>query len=228
MQGSVVLGESDFMRHLREQLQFLRVSAMAFDCGMTAEARRIAVVVYTLLVDTPPKITSLVTHLGWTNLKMIDSGSMVRRFEKLVKADIAKGGGNPANLVMQSSPLTYYTNNPPGQSISMTQDFEKADRIPMAEWFDQTAIYYQSSPISRWALVRFFRHQDGGAHIDGKVKQDIYGVAREGAADFRVQVNGKDLQVTNTAELAMRQIGLEVDVSITEYLQSAARGHADS
>lgn len=222
MQKDVVLGEADFMRHLYEQLQFLRASAIAFDSGLTAEARRLAVVIYTLLIDTA-KITSLVTHLGWPDLKMIDSGSMVRKFQEFVRADIARSGGNPANLVMMSSPLTHYTNSPPSQAISLGEGFEKLDRVPVMQWLEQAAIYSQSGPITRKGLVCFLRHKDGGAHIDGKVTQGFYGVVREGAADFSVQVNGADIEITNTAALAMRQIAFEVEASVMEHLWSVAK-----
>jgi hypothetical protein len=150
---------------------------------------------------------------------MIDSGSMQRKFEAFVRADILKSDGNPSNLVQMGSPLTYYTNSPPSQQPHLAEGLATADRVPLVEWLDQTALHNNGSVIARKTLIHFLRDKDGGAHIDAKVGDDMHSIVREGAADFQVLVSDLPVEITNTAEAAMRQMSFEVEISILEYRQ---------
>lgn len=215
----VTLEHDDFLRRLHEQLHFLRASAVLFDLGYTIEARRLATVVYTLLIDRG-RATSLATHLGWADLKMIDSGSMQRRFEAFVRADILKNGGTPNRLVQMGSPLTYYTNSPPSQQPHLAEGLANADRVSLKEWKGQTALHNNGAVITRKDLLDFLRDKDGGAHIDATVGDDMHSIVREGASDFRALESDLPVEITNTAEVAMRQIAFEVGASIQEHLRS--------
>jgi hypothetical protein len=54
---------ADFENHLTEQLEFLRLSAAAFDNGFESEAKRLAVTLRVMLYDTRDS-QSLLSHLG--------------------------------------------------------------------------------------------------------------------------------------------------------------------
>lgn len=55
--------KAELIAHLREQLQFLRSSSLAFDVGNYGEAKRLAVILRILLHDTK-RSASLLTSLG--------------------------------------------------------------------------------------------------------------------------------------------------------------------
>lgn len=212
----IKLGESALIRHLTEQLQFIKISSTLFDNGVTIEARRLATCVSTLIIDTK-STTSLLTHLGWSPL-FIDTGTMHRKFQEIIKADILNNGGNPGNLIPMGSPLIYHTNNPPCAKVYLSEGMEHADRLSKEEWLDHHVIFAPSGTLTRRQLISFLRNKDGGAHVDKDVKEGIHGIVREGTADFEITVEGIDVDVINTAELVMRQIAFEVEASILEHL----------
>lgn len=68
----------DLSRHLKEQLEFLRASSAAFDSGMEAEAKRLAVQIRLLAYDArggrKNRSVSLLTQLGVReNLPWLDT-----------------------------------------------------------------------------------------------------------------------------------------------------------
>jgi hypothetical protein len=68
--------QSEIEDHYREQMQFLRSSAAAYDAGDSTEALRLAVSLRVLLHDTPQS-TSILTQLGVkTDLAFVDTALM--------------------------------------------------------------------------------------------------------------------------------------------------------
>jgi hypothetical protein len=202
----------DLFTHLGEQLAFLRSSALAFDQGNRAEAKRLSVPLRTLLHDTHKSHSLLGQLQVKRRLRFPDTrsammpGAVLAVDAGLAVIEIGFGLGATTQFVAPLgellSPLR--TNNP-------AQSF--------GDWWTSTVIRANDgTAFARRDLVLGLAHFDGGAHVD----PDLSAPAKAAyAALTRAASHGWTLfNVDGTAErdelvLAnVRQIAFEAELAL--------------
>jgi len=184
-------------RHLREQLSFLERSAESFDNGFEEEAKRLAVVVRTLVHDTPSS-HSLLEQLG---LKTKD-------FYDTAMDDF------PENLLGHGALVQVFF-SPQGSKYVPLLDDPAPDQQPRWSTFDNwwnRSVFRTSDglQLSRRALILALANKDGGAHVDTKLDSAYAAISRNHAIGW-IFSNGELSYAIRAPELAAgRQIAHEI------------------
>jgi len=184
-------------KHLSDQLGFLKSSAIAYDKGNLAEAKRMALALRILLHDTQHQ-TSLLSQLGLKDRDYIDtstpdaSGQGINHQTNLGLAYLS----NSSNYI----PKCYDAS--PGEN-EKNVDFQ-------TYWMNNIIKGPQGISFSRKDIVLELSETDGGAHVDSKLKAKYHNLTRENSLGI-LYGNGTDWQEFEGFELAVvRQIAHEI------------------
>jgi hypothetical protein len=159
-----VSSQQDYVAHLREQIAFLRSSAVAFDGGVEAEAKRMAVQLRVLLHDARRgRSVSLLTRLGvrdtlpWLDTAIVPDPSWQYDFA-LGLARLRSGKTGPQMSFHYAAPLGDLgpdRQHPPAAFVDWWHEAVLEDRA--------------GHRFSRGNFVRMVADQDGGAHVDAEL-----------------------------------------------------------
>jgi len=181
----------DLNAHLKEQIQFLTVSAESYDKGNEWEAKRLAVAIRTLLHDTA-KSKSLLAQINGKSTLFYNTANDCnpdKYFPPLMGLTMIKGESNSIRLC---APLSTY--------ISRWKD---KDKIPFSEWWNQIVIYdTDKNTLTRKDLILKVANTDGGAHIDPELD-----------ADYAALTRLKSLGITRISIGLPQDVGLEVTLA---------------
>jgi hypothetical protein len=190
--------------YLQQQLLFIRNSCDAYDRGEMVEAIRIGTSIRVILHQTP-KSTSLLTHLGATETKLLSttrgpSQSGVNGFTGSVRNfdGMATLGRVPLRPKLDQASF-------------------RAE-LPALDWWHQPVMVLDRQHISRKFIVLTAANQDGGAHVDVEVPRE-YAMLAEGVW---TNVGTGELLPDHHA-LCLRQFGYELLNSPS--LLALAAGH---
>ena len=154
---------AELVEHLRRQIRFLVRSAEAYDQGDEAEAQRLAVVVRTLLHDTPAS-RSLVGQLGLMGLlEFVDTARAV----------------HPGNIMATSGlvQVQFSTNPPSGRCVAGLGDLPPdrlGRRTAFSIWWNRGVTKPRNGvEYSRADMVLAVANREGGAHVD-PLRDPIY------------------------------------------------------
>ncbi|MGA2587176.1 MAG: SEC-C metal-binding domain-containing protein [Candidatus Aminicenantales bacterium] len=190
----IPISKDDLIRHLNEQLHFLKQSAISFDSGFEGEAKRLAVDLRILLYDSKQS-TSLLGQLGMKNQMFIDSA---------VKYDPNNllGYGGLVCIAMESSSPRY---------IAMLDDTpEKLKEIDFDQWWNNPVfVDTERRQFSRGQLILFTTNQDGGAHVDPKLDEAYSIISKKGGLGWIVQNAHGNRPLQGPERAAIRQIAHE-------------------
>jgi hypothetical protein len=197
--------DDELVRHIREQMGFLRSSSESFDAGRSSEALRLAVSLRVLLHDTP-RSSSLLNQMGVKlDLAFMDTVTMPIRDESgsiFVGAVLApirienEGGGH----VPQATTETRFT--------------EK----PFHEWWTTRVIGTWEGTFTRKDTVLALANVDGGAHVDPKMSKKYAALRRYGLGWNLIDGAGNSVDAGNPALATVRQIAHEVESTIRAQL----------
>lgn len=203
--------QSDLLAALAEERAAIRNSCVNYDAGQLWEAKRLASSVYKLVKDGKGNNKSLLGQLNLNpKLKYITSSKGIKDgvWPKLPLVNLFMGD----NCV---SYIPIYINNFNAENIK---------RVSFSTWWDEP-IYQEMTGsslgylnrgrfFSRKNLVHAMRDQDGGAHWDGTLTNEIYcKLAIKGETGFESVVDG--VKVPSNAHLAtMRQIAWEMEKTL--------------
>jgi hypothetical protein len=200
--------EEDFKRHLTEQIHFLEKSTKEYDKGDFLEAKQMSVRLRVLLHDTP-KSVSLLTHLGRKDIGFYDTSvydeNNLLFDDGLVCYKIEVNPGEPTKITFVP-PLN---NGPPNRYTK--------GKIPFDEWWTNTIIDdKQGNTLNRKKLILAVCNQDGGAHIDAKLKEAYANSMNK--HNVQPITNGKDegIFVSDIISANIRQITYEVLKSLKD------------
>jgi hypothetical protein len=191
-----------FKMHLAAQLRFIERSCQAFDAGDEAESQRVATAVRVICHQTSQSI-SLLTHLGATGISMLSTAC----------SPVGRGTLTaPSNL---ASLLVRRTNE--GVTFKSTAPLNNAPMrrfIPFTDWWEIEVVCLTAGVrMTRKSLVLAVANQDGGAHVDAKLKPD-YTAIKSGAGlvvTFRpAGGNPVEIPLESHSVATLRQIGYEV------------------
>jgi hypothetical protein len=202
----------ELREHLAEQLRFLKTSADGYDQGVVAEAKRMAVAIRILVHDSPKsKSRSLLGQLNEKQRLFLDTSypetpGNITHYGGLIQQVCAPG-------VTKHMPLL---------------DDEHLPAIPMPVPFDRwwnSPIFRIAGgiPLTRSDLVLAMADQDGGAHVDARLKAAYAELSRgDGIGFSRVDHSGTR-HIRGEALAAVRQIAHEViktlDPSYVKHVQ---------
>lgn len=186
----------DLVAHLREQYGFLVVSAEMFDAGNEAEAKRIAVVVRTLVHDTPAS-QSLLELLGYKQKLYFAAQNYVHK---------------PWNHLMFHG-LVGLLMPREGPRFAPVFDRLVPRMLAFDDWWQEPVLGTRSHDrlFTRKDLVLALANKDGGAHIDPAL-DDVYArLARDCDFGMKVSYGSQEFDWKQNPFLpSVRQIGHEM------------------
>ena len=133
-------------KKLEEQLQFIRRSSEAYDGGAEEEALRIATALRVIFHQTGSS-TSLITHLGFGNKKMLSS---------------SRGHGDWKDYLSEEINLT---SSVPVRMRPILGD--KFHELSIGDWWQhETVFVHNGTNHARRKIILSAANKDGGAHVD--------------------------------------------------------------
>jgi len=193
--------KDELMKHLRAQIQFMKLSAASFDNGFEDEAKRLAVVIRVLVHDTRNSI-SLLTLLGKKNIDFYDSAVPYDSRNLLTYNGLTMMRISTAEGASYVAPLD---DGPPSRS--------RTRKISFKIWWDGVFVIKDKygKTLTRKDMVRSVANTDGGAHVDPNLDETYSNLTRfnsMGWKFFRRDV--KDNFRNSPALPSIRQIAHEV------------------
>jgi hypothetical protein len=209
--------KEELLRLLAENQQFLERSAVAFDEGYAAEAKRLAVVVRVLIHDTSQS-HSLLKQLGVKEgLPFLDTADPIDPNNLLP---------TPGLVMMR---MTTGAGAARGSYVAPLGDLPPWRRVwrPFAGWW-QNPVMKVDGTWSRKDLVLTLANQEGGAHVDPELNERYEALARRNALGW-VAVEGANEEPFEGSPIAVavRQITYEVIETLSMTPALLAEGDPD-
>ncbi len=191
----------DLVNHLREQYGFLVVSAELFDHGGEPEAKRIAVVVRTLVHDTDSS-HSLLGQLGYKQrLHFVAQNYSYKPWNNLMFHGLV-GLALPAE----------------GPRFFALLDMLVPRLLPFDEWWSEPVLgtRYRNRLFTRRELILALANKEGGAHVDPTLDETYALLARDCDFGMTVGIGEQKFQWKQNPFLpSVRQIGHEMLRTLT-------------
>lgn len=212
----------DLRNQLDEQIQFLMSSAAEYDAGRTAEAKRLATTVSTI-VNTNNRRTSIgvLTQMGVRDeIQFISYAVPLEfRFPKLCLVMMQACSESGVSFIPLCS--------------SQFRKYEPHRLVSFGEWWTGEPIYEVAlsdgtiGRINRSDLCRYLRSKDGGSHVDEDLDDETYErlsrIAETGVQGVHVAGQAAGIVVGGTDQgepvldghlAAMRHIAWELEHSL--------------
>jgi hypothetical protein len=222
-------------RHFAEQLGFIRTSMKAYDDGQQVEAKRIAVILRTLLHDTAtspvptpttPKRGSshaLLVQLGWRDQwQWADTAGALNERGLLSISNLA-----PLHLGSDFAKLGQFNQRPHAMLENMRTagiilPREPGYFISFEEWWTMPVIRDKDlERFSRKDLVLAVANTDGGAHVDPGLNDAYYRLSRSNSFGWVLQDesgNTTDIRASPVFP-SIRQIAEELIYTLNQFWQ---------
>lgn len=188
--------------YLDEQVSFLESSAMAYDQGEEAEAKRLASTIRLLVHDTNHS-TSLLKQLDMKEIGFYNTAGEVLIGNALTHNGIVSmylKAGEHARFV---APL----DNKADTCNDRTVAFDN--------WWEQIVfVDEEKRAFTRKDIILYLANMDGGSHVDPCVDEDYAKLSREGSLGWKSEVNGEERILDGPELPAARQIAHELLKSI--------------
>lgn len=195
---------SEYLKHLKQQIGFIKRSCDSFDAGHTDEAIRIATSLRVLLHNTGQS-TSLIKHLDALNISLLST--VIDR-----DAEIAAQGPNDGILIFGG--LFCTTIDTTGVSLQASLDCgETRELVPITKWLNQIVSSTMSRiRVTRYDIILGATNKDGGAHVDLNLPVPYQVASGESSMGFFMKKSGVDIQnpLEKTHLVSLRQMGYEI------------------
>lgn len=192
------LTQDQLREHLREQIGFLKASAVSFDAGHTGEAKRMAVTLRVLLHQTAVS-HSLLGLLGIRQQEFVDSAYDY----------------NPRNLLSHHGLVGMSICNTGASYVAFLDDSQRINqRLVFSKWWDKLIIVDQAGgKLTRKQLVLAMSNQDGGAHVDPSLDEVYHNLKLNNSLGWivvRHENSGTEYGLADAELFSVRQIAHEV------------------
>jgi hypothetical protein len=198
----------ELVGHLREQLRFLRRSADAYDAGDEAEAKRLAAVLRSLLLDRGKE------HALLTQLQVLP----LLEFMDTALRDGLQAGTSSALVIAESSgplPTGHYV-PPLGDLSPPRKNSPKAFNL---WWHQDVAQTNSGERFSREDLVLAAAQSEGGVHVDPHRHRIYQSLVVENGLGWFLFGNQESIALSGDALLGnVRQIAFEAERTLVEQL----------
>lgn len=200
------LTQTEIMKHLREQTEFLNRSARAYDDGFRSEAKRLAVALRILLHDTGES-TSLLTLLGRKDMLFYDTALNYDQQSGIPTHGLFMTQMGPGNVVQYVPPI----------DDGSPSRYQKG-KVPFDDWWETVVLADAAgSKLTRREIVLAVANKDGGAHVDPDLDGAYANLTKLGGISLKYYVGDVEHQMATPPELAsIRQIAHEVLKSLKD------------
>jgi hypothetical protein len=153
---------------LHVQFDGLRLSAAMYDAGHRGEAIRMANAIFVLLGPNMKNHKSILSQLGQDGKLQIPS-----------TAD-SRGPHGSALIAIEMTPYTNDETSEGGWTITAVPHGHEAlnsgRRLPALDWWNEGVLggVRAVGTLTRLQVIRVMRDQDGGAHLDDHIRDEIY------------------------------------------------------
>jgi len=211
MSPKINRSKEDLQCLLREQIEFLRCSAAAYDRGLKGEAKRLAVVIRVLLHDTK-KSKSLLRQLGLRDKMLYQDTALKINANNLLPTN---GLAVLDGIRNEAGKLTAQYAAP----LSNLDTPRWHDPKPFDRWWKTTVIKDDKGNLfCREKLVLIAANQEGGAHVDPKPDAAYEALSRRNSMGWIVTSSaGEEPPLNDPALASIRQIAFEVDRTLASY-----------
>ncbi|CAG0983394.1 hypothetical protein ANRL3_02281 [Anaerolineae bacterium] len=193
-EDKITLSKDELCDHLSEQIEFLRLSADAYDRGFTGESKRLAVTIRVLLHDSRSS-HALLGQLGRLNAEFISTA---------IPHD-------PSNIGTHGGLVMIDAMGKESQYIAALDDVPFTRWLPFQEWWTEPVFVDTSrASLSRKQLILTAADQDGGAHVDPTLEKTYAQLSRQNSMGWVVETDGEIHVIPNPERAAIRQIAHEV------------------
>ncbi len=203
--------DGELISHLTEQVGFLRASALAYDRGVDAEAKRLAAALRTLCHDTA-RSKAVLAQLGLlTSLRFVDSVEMP------IEPDRADRDGGRW-VTMLYTPLALMVGGPRGFEARLDQVRPSTPKRFETWWTAVVLVDGEHNSFARKDLVLSVANRDGGSHVDPTLSAAYAALSREhslGTVTYGPPDGEQIVVRANPALAVVRQIAWEVDATLT-------------
>lgn len=190
----------DLKIHFDDQIRFIKRSVQYYDEGDYSEAKRIAVSLRVLFHQTQ-KSKSLLSLLDYENkLLLLSSGGLY----------------TPSNLVSSWTLLSISFGATGSLFRPLLSDVSwRTFYLDFDDWWNEVIFDDKEFFLSRRDIVLLVANQDGGAHVDPKLKQEYSTLTKKNSLGVVFVKNDTEFPVhNNPAYAAIRQVAHEVLTSL--------------
>ena len=200
--------KQELLSHLADNMQFLQLSAAAFDKGLLGEAKRMAVAVRVLVHDTP-KSKSLLGQLKYkTNMSFFDTAHDYKPDNLM----------NHHGLVGLKIDLENFTES--SYNVPLTLDGRPNKFILFADWWNKVVIVDNKKNVFRRRdIILSLANQDGGAHVDPELNLAYAQLSRQNSIGWVLSSAQGQKPLGAVEFFSMRQLAHEVLVSVDRKLK---------
>lgn len=205
--GKIKQSHSDLKLLLKENLEFLRSSAIAFDSGNLAEAKRMAVQIRVLLHDTKES-KSLLTQLGWKqDLRYLDTAMNY----------------NPKSFSSHHGLVGLLATPEKATYFAFLDDYPPTGRpnnyVSFPDWWNKVVISDQRKiQYDRRELIMALANKVGGAHVDPNLDHDYVELTKNNSIGWFYFNESEEAPILNIELFSVRQICFEIISTIERYL----------
>lgn len=196
------LTHEDFMKHLSDQIYFLKRSSENYDQGYTVESKSLASHMRTLVHDTNSS-TSLLIHLRVKlKMKFFNTAIPETPFGLCGITTTTAGGGE-----------TFY--NPPLDNLSEIR--LRNPWVPFKVWWEDMKVLSDGkNRFSRKDLVLALANKDGGSHVDDKLPKAYTELTRLNSLNVyhQEEQSGELVNVIGVEMASIRQVAFELLASL--------------
>ena len=197
----------ELISHLKENLGFLKASAVSFDNGSLGEAKRLAVSMRVLLHDTK------------------QSKSLFRLLKLKQGFDFLDTAHDydPANLVSHHGLVGLRVSSDGSSYIAFLGDrpnTEAFKSLPFSQWWNKIVISdSKKNQFTRCELILALANKDGGAHVDPNLDESYMHLTRYNSVGWISSSNGKEIPIDNIELFSVRQMAYELIYSLEQYIK---------
>jgi len=199
--GRVHRPKGELQKELRDQIALMKMSCEAYDNGLKAAAKHLALNLRVLL-HHHGNSNALLQQLELRSIHFLDSAGPVDSRNLLTTSNLiithmsTEGAKYIASVEAGGNPY-------PGR------------KIPFSDWWNQTVIVdNKRREFNRRDLVLHVANTDGGAHVDPELDEAYMALSRENSLGWIFNKAGVDIPLNDPVLPCIRQITHEVFVTL--------------
>lgn len=195
---------NDYLKHLKQQIGFIKRSCDSFDAGHTDEAIRIAISLRILFHNTGQS-TSLMAHLDALDISLLST--VIDR-----DTEIAQQRPNDT-IVIFGGLFAIAISSATDVSLEACLDGEIRELVPITKWLNQIVCSTRSRiRVTRRDIILGAANKDGGAHVDLNLSVPYQVASGESPTGFFIKKPGDagPTPLEKTHLVSLRQMGYEI------------------
>jgi hypothetical protein len=195
--------KGELENELRDQISLMKLSCDAYDRGMKAAAKHLALNLRVLLYHHGNS-NALLQQLGLRSIRFLDSAGPV----------------NPKNVATTCNLIVTQVGSDGAEHIAAVEaggGSFPGRMIRFSDWWFQTvSVDNKRRTFNRKELVMHVADTDGGAHVDPDLDEAYLELSRNNALGWVFNRDGENVELNNPVLPCIRQIAHEVLTTLEE------------